>query len=141
MLKLFSTEFITSSELHDVSVVVKPILAISNDKQVKEGSNVTFSCNITAANPSTRVTWKSPTNALIQHSNGVVMMNYVSPKQGGRYSCHATNSAGESTKTFTLTVGEYISYIHIFIFNSFKEGCPSTSWFSRGPPIKTLVTI
>ena len=31
--------------------------------------------------------------------------------------------------------------IYIFIFNSFKEGCPSTSWFSMGPPIKTLVTI
>ena len=109
MLRLFSTEFITFSELHDVSVVVKPILAISIDKQVKEGSNVTFSCNITAANPSTTtVTWKSPTDALIQHSNGVVMMNAVSSKQGGRYSCRANNSAGESTKTFTLTVGEYI---------------------------------
>ena len=34
-----------------------------------------------------------------------------------------------------------IIFIYYFIFNSFKEGCPSTSWFSRGPPIKTLVTI
>ena len=37
----------------------------------------------------------------------------------------------------------HISYFIYFIltFNSFKEGCPSTSWFSRGPPIKTLITI
>ena len=42
-----------------------------------------------------------------------------------------------------LVLGDFLLIFHIsyFIFNSFKEGCPSTSWFSRGPPIKTLVTI
>ena len=80
---------------------------MSSDKTVTKGSNVTFSCNITAANPSTTVTWKkSPTNALIQHLNGVVTLNFVSAKQGGRYICHADNSAGASQKPFTLTVGE-----------------------------------
>ena len=82
---------------------------MSGDQRVKDGSNVTFSCNITAANPSTTiVTWTSPTNELIQHSDGVVTINFVSAKQGGRYTCHANNSAGESRKLFILTVGEYI---------------------------------
>ena len=45
-----------------------------------------------------------------------------------------------SLRSIDLRVIIFI-YIYIFIFNSFKEGCPSTSWFSRGPPIKTLVTI
>ena len=27
-----------------------------------------------------------------------------------------------------------------FYFHSFKEGCPSPILFSRGPPLKTLIT-
>ena len=91
-------------------IIVKPILSVSDDQRVIKGSNVTFSCNITAANPSTTsVTWKNQTNKLIQHSNGVVVINSVSVEQGGRYTCHANNSAGESQKLFTLTVGEYFT--------------------------------
>eukprot|EP00112_Aurelia_sp_Birch-Aquarium-sp1_P002056 Seg1224.2 transcript_id=Seg1224.2/GoldUCD/mRNA.D3Y31 product=Hemicentin-2 protein_id=Seg1224.2/GoldUCD/D3Y31 len=88
-----------------LDIQVKPILAVSSDKQVTKGSNVTFGCNITAANPSTKmITWKSPMNELIKHSNGVVMMSSVSAKQGGRYICLASNRAGESNKAFTLTI-------------------------------------
>ena len=105
-----SVSVFLSLQLHYIFIVVKPILSISDDKRVKQGSSVTFSCNITAANPSTStVTWKSQTNKLIQHSNGVVTMSSVSVEQGGRYTCHANNSAGESQKPFTLTVGEYIT--------------------------------
>ena len=83
---------------------------MSDDQIVKKGSNVTFSCNVTAANPfTTIVAWKSQTNKSIQHSNGVVMMSSVD--QGGRYTCHANNSAGESQRLFTLTVGEYITNV------------------------------
>ena len=36
-------------------------------------------------------------------------MSSVSVEQGGKYTCYANNSAGESKKPFTLTIGEYIA--------------------------------
>ena len=82
-------------------------MVVSTDLNVTSGSNVTFSCNVTLANPSTNVvTWMSPANALIQHSNGVVMMNSVSTDQAGVYTCIAKNSAGETKQPFALNVGE-----------------------------------
>ena len=86
-----------------LDIQVKPILAVSSDKRVSKGSNVTFSCRITAANPVTTMIWKNPAKQLIQHSNGVVKINSVSSWQQGEYTCHAANSAGESTKTFILS--------------------------------------
>ena len=80
---------------------------MSTDLNVTSGSNVTFSCNVTLANPSTKaVTWMSPANALIQHSNGTVVINSVSAKQRGVYTCIARNSAGETKQPFALIVGE-----------------------------------
>ena len=93
-----------------LDIQVKPILAVSNNAKVNEGSNVTFSCNITAANPFINfITWKNPANRLMTHSNGIVRINYVSSRHRGRYSCHASNSAGDSTKSFTLSVNSKVS--------------------------------
>ena len=93
-----------------LDIQVKPILAVSIDAKVNEGSNVTFSCNITAANPFTNlITWENPANRLITHSNGIVRINFVSSQHRGRYSCHARNSAGASTKSFTLSVNSKVS--------------------------------
>ena len=86
-----------------LDIQVKPILAVSSDTKVNKGGNVTFSCSITAANPVTTIIWKNPAKRLIQHSNGVVKINSVSSWQQGVYTCHAENSAGESTKTFILS--------------------------------------
>lgn len=125
----YRSNFTSLHDLNDVSLLVKPILAVSSDKQVTKGSNVTFGCNITAANPSTKmITWKSPMNELIKHSNGVVMMSSVSAKQGGRYICLASNRAGESNKAFTLTIGEYINTI---LHGGQRQQLPHNQTFSN----------
>ena len=93
-----------------LDIQVKPILAVSNNAKVSEGSNITFSCNITAANPFTNlITWRNPANRLIMHSNGKITILSVSSRHSGKYSCHASNSAGESTKSFTLSLNSKLS--------------------------------
>ena len=93
-----------------LDIQVKPILAVSNNAKVYEGSNVTFSCNITAANPFTNfVTWRNPANRMIMHFDGIIRIVSVSSRHSGKYSCHASNSAGQSTKTFTLSINNKVS--------------------------------
>ena len=93
-----------------LDIQVKPILAVTFDTKVNRGGNFTFSCNITASNPFTNfIEWKNPANRLIMHTNGVITINSVSAEHEGRYSCHASNSAGESTKSFTLSMNSKLS--------------------------------
>ena len=86
---------------------MKPVLVISKNVKTDEGKGVIFSCNITAANPATTVTWIGPSQQPIQHSGGVVKIKSVLKKQAGKYTCRASNTEGTSTETFELQVSKF----------------------------------
>ncbi|XP_073959446.1 neural cell adhesion molecule 1-like isoform X2 [Choristoneura fumiferana] len=92
-----------------MSVVYKPVLAMSlgstlNANDIKEGDDVYFECNIRANPKEYRISWYHNDQQVNQNmSSGVIfstkslVLQGVTRRDGGLYTCSAANQIGEST--------------------------------------------
>ncbi|XP_063383195.1 hemicentin-2-like [Cydia fagiglandana] len=92
-----------------MSVVYKPVLAMSlgstlNANDIKEGDDVYFECNIRANPKEHRITWFHNDQQINQNmSSGVIfstkslVLQGVTRRDGGLYTCSAANQIGEAT--------------------------------------------
>ncbi|GBP04548.1 Synaptogenesis protein syg-2 [Eumeta japonica] len=92
-----------------MSVVYKPVLTLSlgstlNANDIKEGDDVYFECNIRANPKEHRISWYHNDQLVSQNmSSGVIfstkslVLQRVTRKDGGLYTCRAANHIGEST--------------------------------------------
>ena len=92
---------------------------------VIEGGSAVLECNVTAANPSATVTWRSPTNAVIPHTNGRALLSSIKRNQNGLYTCQASNRIGSATNTSILTVD--CKFHWFFLASTFVMKVISTS--------------
>ena len=83
---------------------VSPEISVSPAMTVIEGVSSVLQCNVTAANPSATVSWKSPSNAVIPHTNGRAQLSSIHRNKNGLYTCLASNGVGSATKKTSLTV-------------------------------------
>ncbi|XP_063622419.1 neural cell adhesion molecule 2-like [Cydia splendana] len=92
-----------------MSVVYKPVLAMSlgstlNANDIKEGDDVYFECNIRANPKEHRISWFHNDQQINQNmSSGVIfstkslVLQGVTRRDGGLYTCSAANQIGEAT--------------------------------------------
>ncbi|XP_034835919.2 B-cell receptor CD22-like [Maniola hyperantus] len=90
-------------------VVYRPVLTMSlgstlNPNDIKEGDDVYFECNIRANPKEHRISWYHNDHLVTQNmSSGVfistksLVLQKVTKRDGGLYSCRAANQIGEST--------------------------------------------
>ena len=114
----FSSKFISSTQLQQfpfpvnesfisILFVVAPQVAVSPKALVASpGSNVSFQCNASGI-PDPVITWTKegmilPKKHLV--ANDILTLTSLVGLDEGRYLCTATNAAGVSQKTVTLTV-------------------------------------
>ena len=84
---------------------MSPEISVSPAMTVTEGGSAVLECNVTAANPSATVTWRSPSNAVIPHTNGRLRLPMINRNQHGSYTCWASNGVGSATsKTTSITI-------------------------------------
>ncbi|KAG6462566.1 hypothetical protein O3G_MSEX013339 [Manduca sexta] len=92
-----------------MSVVYRPVLTMSlgstlNPNDIKEGDDVYFECNIRANPREHRISWYHNDQPVSQNmSSGVfistksLVLQKVTKRDGGLYTCRAANQMGEST--------------------------------------------
>ena len=88
----------------DFKIADKPeITSHPKSVEVKEGGNVTFSCNYTA-NPSPTTSWTKDESPITNDSrisysvvNKVLTITNVNRKDSGEYRCEASNKLGNDT--------------------------------------------
>uniref|UniRef100_A0AAR2KQZ6 Hemicentin 1 n=1 Tax=Pygocentrus nattereri TaxID=42514 RepID=A0AAR2KQZ6_PYGNA len=97
----------------DLDVLVPPSIlneGVLQDVKVKEGQNVTLTCEVTG-NPVPEITWLKDGQPVVEEARLQVMSHgrflHISEAQvvdTGRYSCLASNSAGDRSTHFNLNV-------------------------------------
>ncbi|KAG8517174.1 Hemicentin-1 [Galemys pyrenaicus] len=100
-------------KIFGLSVLVPPHIAGENtleDVKVKEKQSVTLSCEVTG-NPMPKVTWHKDGQPLQEDDTHHIMsggrflqITNAQVSHTGRYSCLASNTAGDKSKSFSLNV-------------------------------------
>ncbi|VDI54606.1 Hypothetical predicted protein [Mytilus galloprovincialis] len=130
-------DFIGSSQPVHLSLFEDPVVNITNIEPVKEGTNVSISCNVYPAYGVTNITWYKNNSILDIHrherlgggtiSSPSLMIYFVDENDEGNYTCQATNPVGTdiskpqnvqvlpdipivlTSKEETVTIGEYVT--------------------------------
>ncbi|CAC5361167.1 TTN [Mytilus coruscus] len=123
-----------------------PVVSISEIKPAAIGTNITLICNITSLTEEINVTWfKNNVSLNIKHTDKshliggsvffrTLIINFLEVKDGGDYTCKATNEAGDGwSEPLHLRLFENItkgtSSLHTsgpYIFSSYPSYSPET---------------
>ncbi|XP_053332696.1 carcinoembryonic antigen-related cell adhesion molecule 20-like isoform X1 [Clarias gariepinus] len=104
---------VRKSQPINITVHYKPIIRQSSYQvHVYSGESLTIDCSADG-NPRPDYTWTLPNNTFSPNSS--ITITSVRTEHQGRYTCIATNSAGEATMNVTVIVTPIIIYIMIIV--------------------------